>query len=562
MHKTRLFLYGLIWGLLLLALSLPSQSAVELSNTGAEYRFGQVKAPPRPLQWKVLNTPHFQIFFYQGLEELAERCRIILEEEAFARVFPDFKDFYTLTPYRKIRVILFASRKEYQNSQASGLSLHDTSEGVAHILVNRLVIIGQPTLRDLRGVLTHEVTHLLTIGPFKDNLLSSLTQGVPGWIAEGIAEYYMPPETRFPRREVALRDVVLRDEVDSLEQISQVRGNLHYAEAWSLVEYLADQYGREKLARMLKAVVQEGYTHRTFTRLYGRDLNEIWKDWREKLDTIYQEGADFPVYSEGSTPILAEYRDQEMVKTTADGRIFFLSNYYGRYYDLCLAEGDKVRPLTDQTVMAFDLSPDGQRLIFLSDQEGERKLYLLSLITGEITPFVTEVKNPIEIAWSPQGDELAVVANEKGDADLYLIGLDGQIRKRIADSLEDETSPAWTPDGRGLVFISPLHGYDQLYLWEGGSVRLLTRQSFHHRKPIWSKEGKLYCLSGDRGYYRPAEVDLTTGWATPIWHFRETVLEVLPQTEDEYLVVLYNKGRTEIYHYTDAPLERRNDDAG
>ena len=239
-------------------LSLPSQSAVELSNTGAEYRFGQVKAPPRPLQWKILNTPHFQIFFYQGLEELAERCRDILEEEAYDRVFPDFKDFYVLTPYRKIRVILFASRKEYQNSQASGLSLDDTSEGVAHILVNRLVIIGQPTLRDLRGVLTHEITHLLTIGPFKDDLLSSLTQGVPGWIAEGLAEYYMPPETRFARREVALRDVVLRDAVDSLEQISQVRGNLHYAEAWSLVEYLANKYGREKLAQMVRAVVREG----------------------------------------------------------------------------------------------------------------------------------------------------------------------------------------------------------------------------------------------------------------------------------------------------------------
>ena len=477
----------------------------------------------------------------------------------FARVFR-ISRLYT-DPLPQNRVILFASRKEYQNAQASGLSLNDTSEGVAHILVNRLVIIGQPTLRDLRGVLTHEVTHLLTIGPFKDNLLSSLTQGVPGWIAEGLAEYYMPPETRFARREVALRDVVLRDEVDPLEQISQVRGNLHYAEAWSLVEYLADKYGREKLARMLRAVVQEGYTNRTFTRLYGRDLDELWRDWREELDTIYQAGADFPAYSERSTPLLAEYRDQEMVKTAADGRIFFLSNHYGRYYDLCVAEGDQVRPLTDQTVIAYDLSPDGERLVFLSDQEGERRLYLLSLATGEVTPFRTGVNNPVEVAWSPRGDELAVVANEKGDADLYLVGLDGQVRKRIAASAEDETSPAWTPDGQGLAFVSPQYGYDQLYLWDGESVRLLTRQGLHHRKPIWSKEGKLYCLSGDRGYYRPAEVDLTTGQTTPIWAFRETVLEILPQTE-EYFVVLYNKGRTEIYSYPGARHERRNNGAG
>lgn len=560
MKKNQLFLCGLIFGVLLLAFAAPSQSAVELSNTGGEYRFGQVKASPRSLQWKVLNTPHFQIFFYQGLEELAERSRIILEEEAFDRVFPDFKDLYTLTPYRKIRVILFASRKEYQNAQASGLDLHDTSEGVAHILVNRLVIIGQPTLRDLRGVLTHEITHLITLGPFKNDLLSSLTRGVPGWIAEGLAEYYMPPGTRFARREVALRDVVLRDEVDSLERISQVSGNLHYAEAWSLIDYLAVKYGRDKLVQLVKAVVREGYSHRTFTRLFGCDLDELWADWRKELTTIYQEGADLPAYSERSTPLLAEYRDQEMVKTTADGRIFFLSNYHGRFNDLCLAEGEKVRTLTEQTVTAYDLSPDGQRIIFLSDQEGERKLYLLSLASGEVVPFVTAVANPVEVAWSPQGDRLAIVANEKGDTDLYLVGLDGKIINRIADSTADETSPAWTPDGRGLTFVSPLQGYDQLYLWEGESTRLLTRQSFHHRKPVWSEEGKLYCLTGDHGYYRPAKIDLHTGQAASVWDFQETVLEILPQMEEDCFVVLYNKGRSEIYHYPAS--ERRNNDAG
>ena len=132
-------------------LAFPVQSAVELSKTGAEYRFGQVKALPRPLRWRKLVTPHFEIFFYQGLEELAERSARILEEDAFERVYPDFRNLFTLNPYRKIRVILFASRKEYRNSQASGLSLETTSEGVAHTLVNRLVVIGQPTYRDLRG---------------------------------------------------------------------------------------------------------------------------------------------------------------------------------------------------------------------------------------------------------------------------------------------------------------------------------------------------------------------------------------------------------------------------
>jgi len=312
-----------------LALTIPVQSAVELSNTGAEYRFGQVKALSRPLRWKKLITPHFEIFFYQGLEELAERSAQILEEEAFGRVFPDFRRLYTLTPYRKIRVVLFASRNEYRNSQASGLSLTDTSEGVAHILINRLVVIGQPTFRDLRGVLTHEITHLITIGPFRNNLLYGLTDGVPGWIAEGLAEYYMPAETRFPNREVALRDVVLRDQVDSLSAISTVSGNLHYAEAWSLIDYLARKYGQDQLVVMLEAVVKHGHRDRTFKQLFDRTLKELWEDWQEELKTIYQAGADFDPYTGENEPLFPDYRNQSMVKVGPGGEVFFLSTHLG-----------------------------------------------------------------------------------------------------------------------------------------------------------------------------------------------------------------------------------------
>lgn len=547
--KHRFYILRLLLFFFILTLAYPSYSAVELSNTGGEFRFGKVKAPPRPLQWKVLTTPHFEIFFYQGMEELSQRSRIILEEEAFDRVFSDFRDLYTLTPYRKIRVILFASRKEYQNSQASGLSLSDSSEGVAHILINRLVVIGQPTFRDLRGVLTHEITHLITLGPFKGDLLSSMTQGVPGWIAEGLAEYYMPAETRFPQREVALRDVVLRGEVDALEQISQVRGNLHYAEAWSLTDYIANKYGQAQLSQMLKAVIKEGYKDQTFKRLFNRSLKELWTDWRQELTSIYQEGAEFPSYTQLSSPLFAEYRDQTMVKTTKEGQIFFLSSHQGRFYDLYLAEGEKVKRLTEQTVSAFDLSPDGQQLIFLSDQDGERKLYLLSLESGAVTPFAPEVTNPVEVAWSPQGDRLAVTANRKGDADLFVVGLDGKILSVIADSPADETSPAWAPDGQWVAFVSTLQGYDQIHLGNGKTTRLLTRQALHHRKPAWSKDGKLYCLTGEKGYYRLAEVDLNNGQTSFCWDYRETVLEMLPQEDEAFLVVLYNAGRSEIYRF-------------
>jgi hypothetical protein len=542
--------YILVFGLCVLGINLafPVYSAVELSNTGAEYRFGQVKSLSRPLQWRKLTTPHFEIFFYQGLEELAERSARILQEEAFDRVFPDFRNLYIMNPYRRIRVVLFASRNEYQNSQASGLSLTDTSEGVAHILINRLVVIGQPTYRDLRGVLTHEITHLITIGPFKNNLLYGVNQGVPGWVAEGLAEYYMPPETRFANREVALRDVVLRDQVDPINTFTKVSGNLHYAESWSLVDFIARKYGPNQLGALLEAVVKQGHRDATFQNLFGLSLRELWTDWRAELTEIYLAGADLPAFSENRDPVLPTYRDQSMVKVTAGGKIFFLSNHLGRIHDLYLAEGDQIRRLTEKTVFAYDLAPDGRQLIFLSDDEGERRLYLLDLETGLQTLIHSEVTNPIAVAWSPQGDRIAVAANVKGDADLYLIDPEGRFLGVIAATDADETDPAWSPHGEQLIYVSPREQYDQLYLWEESTTRLLTRTAQHHRKPVWNPGGTLYCLTGELGYYRPATVNLTDGTTRTIWPYRETVLALTP-TDDGFLVTLYNDKRSEFYRY-------------
>ena len=96
--------------------------------------------------------------------------------------------------------------------------------------------------------------------------------------------------------------------------------------------------------------------------------------------------------------------------------------------------------------------------------------------------------------------------------------------------------------------MAPEDGYDQLYLWDGVSTSRLTGGDEHHRHPVWGGDGKLYCLAGDRGYYRPVSVDPATGGVTPFWPYRESVLGLTP-TEDSFILVLYSGRRAEIYRF-------------
>lgn len=545
----------LVWLFLVVVLisnPFPGHAAVELSNTGAEFGFGQVKSPPRPLQWRVLKSTHFEIYFYQGLEEVALRCQSILDE-AYNHVYPDFAGFFTINRLPPVRVILFASRRDFQNAEATGTPLTATPEGVAHFLVGRLAIICQPTLRDLRGVLVHEVTHIISLHPFRSRFLGGSGQ-LPDWLAEGLAEYYTPNISRFPMREGALRDAVFRDEIATLDQLRSVGGNLDYAQAWALTDFIARKYGNEKLAELLKEFFINGDRDITYKKVLDLTRRELWEAWRADLQERYQAGREAPLITDHYSPLIAGYGQQMKASPAGEGRVVFLSSHESRYFDLYLWENGKIRRLTEQTVTAYTVSPDGKEILFISDVEGENLLYRLEIATGKITPFPWALGKPVEVAWSPAGDRLAVTVNTKGDTDIYLVNLEGEVLAQVTSGIIDEMSPSWSPDGRRLVYVAEYLGFDQLYIWDGKESRQLTAASKHHREPVWGEDGKIYLTFGDKGYYQTAVVDPCVyaqegGKAEVISPFRETLLESFPLPGGEILSTVYEKRAYKIYRW-------------
>ncbi|HHU51053.1 MAG TPA: hypothetical protein GXZ36_04490 [Firmicutes bacterium] len=532
-------------------------SALEITDTGAESRFGKVKAPPRPLRWKVLKTPHFEIYFYQGMEELVMRCRDILENEAYERIYPDFESFYALHPYKKIKVIIFTSRKEYQNSRANGLPLSTTSEGVANILNNRIVAIRQPTLQDLRCVLTHEVTHLITLGN-RSALSSSLGGQVPGWMAEGLAEFYEPEDTRFFMREVALRDAVLREGLHTLSRLEQIGGNLDYAEAWSLVDYIARVHGKDKLPELLMEMFKRGDRDTTYERTLSLNKQELWENWKTDLEKHYVEGKDNPSIKQEHLPLIEGYGHQQDPKIDRNGRVFFLSTHQSKFFDLYMWTMDGCRRLTEQTVIAYDIAPDGQEAIFISDSDGERNLYKLEIETGKITPFPMDLSNPVDLAWSPRGDKLAVTVNTRGDTDIFIIDLQGRVLMKVAAGSMDERAAAWAPDGERLVYMLTRLGRNQLMIWEGETSRPLTIPDRDYLEPFWGTDDFIWCITGENGYYQVVTIDPENGEVQQVSGFQETLLHAVPAPDGRILSDVYAEQETKIYSWT--PQEVKSDE--
>jgi hypothetical protein len=129
----------------------------------------------------------------------------------------------------------------------------------------------------LRHELTHVVTKVAGEGPYGD---------LPAWLDEGTAMYgQSEPGEGFTS---ALEGAVDRDRLLSVRSMTSPTGDpdkvtLFYGEAWSLVNFLVEEYGEEKFAQ-LYAVFREGSTtDNALEQVYGFDQDGLEDAWRASL---------------------------------------------------------------------------------------------------------------------------------------------------------------------------------------------------------------------------------------------------------------------------------------
>lgn len=142
-------------------------------------------------------------------------------------------------------------------------------------------------------------------------------------------------------------------------------------------------------------------------------------------------------------------------------RLAFASDQDGDFeLYLISAGGADLRQLTNNTALdtAPAWSPDGTMLLYTSDVDspGFTEIYRIEIATGQITRLTDRAGNSYAAAWSPDGRRIAYVNDAGGDGDIFVMDADGQrpFLLTIDDGGAEDASPVWLPDGRSILFLS------------------------------------------------------------------------------------------------------------
>lgn len=498
------------WGLCVLGVSAASAQFYEL-------HFGKNKIQYERFDWHVLQTEHFDVYYYPEMQDLAEHGAYFAEE-AYRTLQQRFN--YTLP--RRTPIIFYAAPYHFQQTNTTSGFIPEGVGGFFELIKGRVVIPASGNLYRFRRVIWHELVHVFTfhraVQVLRDHRVPP-DRYLPLWFTEGLAEYWSgPPDDQ---HEMILRDALYANYLVPLENMYRIYGTfLMYKEGEALCRFIAETYGEEKLLELIEQFWVDRDFQRVLEYVLGEPFYAISDRWERWLQARY-----LPELPRQTLPSLAAeaivargFSTKPVVYQRRDGQqwVYYLGNE-GAYTNLYAVPVDSTyRPeKAPKTLIRtgrstrfesmnlledrIDVSTEGMLAFTTRSGEGD-VLHLYDLEREELVatyrfPRLVALYSP---TWSPDGTQLAFSAiDEKGWIDLYVLHLSTGQLERLTRDLYDDRDPAWSPDGRYLAFASDRTAWGDrygmnlfLYDFAQGQIRQLTDGWRRDQEPRWSPDGR------------------------------------------------------------------------
>ena len=236
--------------------------------------------------WSMLTQGDVTLYWYKGDRAFAEAL-LAAANTALERLAVDAG----ATLLRPVSAYVYASSNELRSAI---LYPPDWMGGAAFSNYATIAVTASPAALDQgKRFVTHELAHLVTyqvtVNPYGST---------PRWLDEGLSTY-AEGSLRSDLAQ-ALDRAVSSDSLLSMQTISSnfpsdfEEVKLSYGQSYSVVGFLIDQYGTDRMAQLLD-VFKEGASYDdALNRAYGFDTAQLDNLWRESVGLAQREPASAP----------------------------------------------------------------------------------------------------------------------------------------------------------------------------------------------------------------------------------------------------------------------------
>jgi Tol biopolymer transport system component len=437
--------------------------------------FGQNKVQYKTFQWKVLRTEHFDVYHYQGTEEPVQHAALMAE-----RAYQRLSRVLAHQIRARVPLVLYASHTDFEQTNILPDLIDLGTGGVTEFLKRRVFLPFTGSYAELDHVLTHEMVHAfqadILYGDRPGIVANPFANSPPRWFMEGMAEYLSVGEID-TNTQTWLRDASLEGYLIPIQVLAYVGDIRVYRFGQSIFQFIADNYGIQKIGEILKRTRRMGSMERALESSTGLTVEVLSKKWQEAVRKEY-------------LPQIADFDKPDAIASKLTDSEHDFSRFNA----------------------AVGVSPSGTQMVYISDKSMYNNVYLASAIDGKVFKKLVEGERTASfeqlrffstsIAWSPDEKTVALPAKIGGEDAIYLIEIpSGKIKRKLRFGLDAIYSPSWSPDGRRIAFVGIQHGWSHLMVADadGKNLTQLVSGPYAVREPVWSPDGSKLAFATDQG---------------------------------------------------------------
>ncbi len=436
-----------------------------------EAKFGKNKVQYKTIEWSYLQTPHFDIYFYEGGEHVAQYAADIAEK-SYNHIA--FQLNWQLS--KRISIILYNSHNDFQQTNVTLSYLQEGIGGFTELFKNRVVMPFEGSYEQFRHVLHHELTHAIINDLIYGGNVQSIVSGkmrvnMPLWLTEGYAEYSSLDWDS--RADMILRDAAVNGQLPSVDYLNYY---MAYKGGQSVLRFIGETYGVERIGELFHEIRRRKNVDQALETSLGMDTEGLTEKWHLAVRRDYWPDIEGRENLESTGQRLTDHAE--------------LRNYFN------------VSPA---------ISPNGGKIAFLSDRSGYADIYVMSaddgrqmnrIVSGQRKADLEELKwlSP-GLSWAPNNRHI-VFAAKSGDEDALVFFDTQDEKKKIRKlGLDGIFTASWSPNGDDVVFSGIKNGRTDLFLYsiKTRELRPLTSDVFSDSRPSWSADGNKIAFISDRG---------------------------------------------------------------
>lgn len=436
----------------------------------AQY-FGRNKVQYEKFKFKLLKTPHFDIYNY-------------MENDTVIRKFADLSErwYYrhrSVLEHRfdnKNPIMIYNNHSDFSQTTLSSENIGQGTGGVTEGYRGRVFMPFFEANSQTDHVLGHELVHAFQYDILKtaDSLSLYNIQNLPLWMVEGMAEY-LSLGRKDSHTAMWMRDAVVSKDFPSLRDLTTTNKYFPYRYGQAFWAYVAGVWGDTVVKPLFVNTAKFGYQMAVDSTL-GYEEKVMSNMWKTRT----------------------------------------IENYKPFMQDTIALVGKKLIRQEDLGEMNISpvLSPDGNFVTFFSEKNlFSIDLFLADVRTGRVIRKLSSQAEKLHVddynyiqdagTWSPDGTKYAYIVMIKGKSVLVIVDVrSGRTLQEIKiSSLPYFANPSWSPDGKQMLITAMIEGKSDLFIYnlQTKKTRRLTNDYHSEFHGSWSHDGKTIVFSSDRG---------------------------------------------------------------